>query len=103
MSNSNPIMIVVPIWPTTRRSLATIEPMVKANTSPAMVTTRRAGHGSDHAGFEAGPDFFLESGYQEQVVVGSDGQHDNDGHGQHEPVQWHMQDVLPDEDRQSEG
>ncbi|CKT01891.1 Uncharacterised protein [Mycobacterium tuberculosis] len=40
MSNSNPIMIVVPIWPTTRRSLATIEPMVKANTSPAMVTTR---------------------------------------------------------------
>lgn len=40
VSNNNPIMIVVPIWPTTRGSLVTMVPIVNANTSPAVVTTR---------------------------------------------------------------
>jgi hypothetical protein len=57
VSNSRPIMIVVPNWPTMRRSLVTIEPMVNANTRPAVVTTRAgAAHRADDYGFEAGSD-----------------------------------------------
>jgi hypothetical protein len=39
-SNSSPIMMVVPAWRIVRRSLVIIDPMVKANTRPAVVTTR---------------------------------------------------------------
>lgn len=39
VSNSRPSPIVVPTWPTTRRSLTSMEAMVNANTSPAAVTT----------------------------------------------------------------
>ena len=39
VSNSRPRAIVVPIWPSTRRSLRMNYAMVKANTSPAAATT----------------------------------------------------------------
>ena len=39
VSKSSPSMMVEPIWPAMRRSLLIIDPMVKANTSPAAVTT----------------------------------------------------------------
>jgi hypothetical protein len=39
VSNSKPSAIVVPIWPSTIRSLNMNDAMVKANTSPAAVTT----------------------------------------------------------------
>ena len=39
VSNSRPSAIVVPIWPSTSRSLKMNDAMVNANTSPAAVTT----------------------------------------------------------------
>src|SRR4029077_7849312 len=40
VSNSSPSAIVVPIWPSTRRTLKMNDAMVKANTSPAAVSTK---------------------------------------------------------------
>ena len=39
VSNSRPSAMVLPTWPATRRSLTSIEAMVKAKTRPAEVTT----------------------------------------------------------------
>ena len=39
VSNSRPSAIVVPIWPSTRRSLKMNDAIVNANTRPAAVTT----------------------------------------------------------------
>jgi hypothetical protein len=39
VSSNNPRPMVVPTWPIDRRSLVIIDIMVKANTSPAEVTT----------------------------------------------------------------
>src|SRR5271156_2850613 len=39
VSKSSPSMMVEPIWPAMRRSLTSMEPMVKAKTIPAAVTT----------------------------------------------------------------
>ena len=39
VSNSKPRPMVVPTWPIIRKSLTTIEAIVKANTRPAFVTT----------------------------------------------------------------
>ncbi len=39
VSSSSPMPMVMPPWPTLSRSPEIIEPMVKANTRPAAVTT----------------------------------------------------------------
>ena len=53
--------MVVPTCPTTRRSLTTIDIIVKANTRPAEVTTEPgSAHRPNYARVDAGVDLFLE-------------------------------------------
>jgi len=84
--------------PAMRRSLTSMEPMVKANTRPAVVTTAGAPPMERMMPvFSPAWISFLEPGDQQQVVVRSHGQHDHDGHREHQPVQRHVQQVLPNQ------
>ncbi len=104
VSKSSPSMMVEPIWPAMRRSLASMEPMVKANTRPAVVTTAPVLPMERMMPvFSPAWISFLEPGDQQQVVVRSHGQHDHDGHREHQPVQRHVQQVLPNQYRDAKG
>ena len=77
--------------------------MVKANTSPAAVTTEPL-PAMDRMMpvLMPGVDLLLEPGDQQQVVVRPHGQQQDDGQRQNHPVQVDAQEVLPDQHRQAE-
>jgi hypothetical protein len=71
------------------RSPTAKEAIVNANTSPAEVTRPGAGHRSYDADSQTVVAFFLEPGHQQQVVIGTHRQQDDDAHHDHDPVQMY--------------
>ena len=103
VSNSSRARWWCPSGPMTRRSLTTIEHMVSANTRPAAVTTLPVPPIARMMPvFRPRVDLLFEPGHQQQVVVRSDRQQDDDRHGKHHPVQFDAEDVLPDQHRDPE-
>jgi antitoxin VapB len=103
VSNSRPSAIVVPIWPSTRRSLKMNDAMVKANSRPAAVTTDPL-PAIDRMMPVLMPAWIssLKPGDQQQVVVRPHGQQQDDGQRQYHPIQLDAHDVLPDQHRHAE-
>ena len=66
VSTSRPNPMVAPSCPTTRRSLMSIDAMVKAKTMPARGNdSARSTHAPDDSGVEARADFFFEPGHDQ--------------------------------------
>jgi hypothetical protein len=104
VSSSRPTQIVEPIWTKNLQAAAD-----HGGDGEGEHQTRGghhaagAGHGADSLRLEPGVDLFFEPGSQQQVVVGSDGQQDDDRHQHDKPVDFDAEEVLPDEHGQSEG
>jgi hypothetical protein len=95
VSNIRPRAIVVPIWPSTRRSLKMNDVMVKANTSPAAVTTEPL-PAMERMMPVLMPAWIASLNRDQQhVVVRPHGQQQDDGQRQYHPIQLDTQEVLP--------
>ena len=70
MSKISPIAIVDPAWPMFFTSLERRASIVPARTNAAVTATLKdPGYRADHAGLDAGVDLFSVPGKQQQIVV----------------------------------